>query len=61
MNTTTRCYPRTSLRQSDAAYGAAITRTAPKGRALADKAVGWALAVAVIVIVLSVAFGGPGV
>lgn len=26
MNTTTRCYPRTALRQSDAAYGASIER-----------------------------------
>lgn len=53
MNNTTRTFPRTSLRQSDAAYGAAIER--PRK---ADKAVNWALCLAVVVIVLSLVYQG---
>ena len=55
MNNTTRCYPRTSLRQSDAAYGCAIER--PPAR-IADRAVTLVLWVAVVTIILSICFQG---
>jgi len=59
MNTTTRCYPRTSLRQSDAAYGASIER--PAERTLPYSAVAWALALSLVAVVLSIVFGGPAI
>lgn len=55
---TTRTYPR-NLGQAFADERAVCVYLPPKR--YADKAVNWALAVAVIVIVLSVAFGGPAV
>ena len=49
MNITTRRFPRTSLRQSDAAYGAAIERTHKR---TADRVVGWTLALGALWIVV---------
>lgn len=57
MNTTTRIFPRTSQRQSDASYGAAIERTAPRSPT-AYKAIAWALFAGGVAVIISVFFQG---